>query len=171
MAWQTINTNLSACKTAFVNYNKGVVNTGGFVYRIYADWVYADNSNPALVSNGEMFRAALKGWQHFFLEPFPWKMSSPLSVSAFPQMVIWYIMLLFSIAGAFVQLRRNRKMGQALLAFFLLVGTIFAMTGGNIGTDFRIRDTLTPLIILFAAIGLKALFTLRDKNAMRKADL
>ncbi len=155
LAWQHIDRWLTICKNMLVSYNQGIISVGGFCYRIYADWVYSDGVNPALVTNSEAFQAALKGWLHFFLEPFPWKISSPLSLFAFPQMIIWYVIVLFSIAGAFIQLKRNRKITLALLAFLLLVGTIFAMTGGNIGTDFRIRDALTPLILLFAAIGLK----------------
>ena len=147
-----------------VSNNTGVVRSGGFCYRIYDDWVYGQDMNTVMVSGLDLLIAILRGWVHFFMEPFPWKIQSVLSVASFPQVIIWYIILPFSISGIFIQLKTNREMTLALLAFLLSAGTIFAMTGGNIGTDFRMRDMLSPLIMLFSAIGFSHCFRIRKSE-------
>ena len=159
--WPILSHGLVFIKNALVDYHRGVAFTEGFRYRIYDDWLYKIGLRGSIVSGLDMLKAFFRGWAHFFLEPFPWKMCSVLSLASFPQMIIWYMMLPFGIAGIFIQMKRDKKMALAFLAFFLSIGTILAMTGGNIGTDLRIRDMLSPLIIVFSSIGLTHFFRVR----------
>ncbi len=162
MIWPVLGPKLDAFRNEIIRYHRGVAATAGFNYRIYDDWIYDTNVDYGRVSNFEFLSAASKGWAHFFLEPFPWNLRSALSIIVFPQMVIWYIILPFSVIGFFLKLKSHKRITVALSAFFLLVGTILAMTGGNIGTDFRIRDMLSPLVILFSAIGLVHFFRVKS---------
>jgi len=140
-------------KIALVNQQKAAA-SGGIHYRIYDDWVYHNFADVSKVTNFQLLKALFKGWVHFFLEPFIWKTRSFASLSVFPQMVVWYFIVLFGFLGLFAKLKQNDGVAVSLIVFLLLVGSIFAMTGGNIGTTFRMRDMLTPLIILFSSIGI-----------------
>jgi hypothetical protein len=52
----------------------------------------------------------------------------------------------------------------------LIAGSIFALTGGNIGTDFRFRDMFTPIIILFSVTGLLNFFKRPGVSNLKKKD-
>jgi hypothetical protein len=161
MVWPILGPKLAVYRNIITYYGRGAGSGEGFFYRIYDDWVYKQGANTNLVTNFEILKASLRGWLHFFLEPFPWKIRSVLSAASLPQMILWYAVIPFGVLGLFSQLKSERKITLALLAFILLVGTGFAITGANIGTGFRMRDMLTPLILLFAAVGLRNIFWIR----------
>lgn len=152
-------------KTQIISFHIGFVSTGGFIYRLYDDWVYLPHADYGRISYFKLFLVSLKGWLHYFLEPFPWKIYSKLSLVALPQMLIWYFLLPFSILGMLIQLRYNWRKSLMLIMYFFLTASILSLTGGNIGTDFRIRDVFTPTIILFSAIGLSSMFSGGEYNS------
>lgn len=156
---------LDMLKYKVVNYHIGVISTGGFTYKLYDNRVYSGQFDINSLSYLELVKGLFKGWFHFFLEPFPWKISSKLSLLSFPQMIIWYFLVLFSILGVSIQLRYNWKKSLVFIIYFLAIGSLLVLTGGNIGTDFRIRDTLTPIILLFSSIGLTKIFFLKYDNS------
>ncbi|UCB56952.1 MAG: glycosyltransferase family 39 protein [Candidatus Omnitrophota bacterium] len=147
-----------------IGYHRGVVHSGGFVYRLFDDWIYQRGSPIAELSNLSIIKGLFKGWFHFLLEPFPWKISSTFSILAFPQMIVWYFLLPFSIIGLFFQLRHNWQKSLVFIMYFLSIGSILILTGGNVGTDFRFRDILTSIFILFAGIGICRIFCLEQKG-------
>lgn len=149
---------LNELKGKIINYHLGVISSGGFTYRIYDNWVYGGNIQTAAIPYTEAIKGLFRGWVHYFLEPFPWKTSTKLSLVSIPQMLIWYFLIPFSIMGILIQLRRNWRKALVLVAYFVVIGSILSVTGGNIGTDFRIRDVLTPIVILFSSIGLVKFF-------------
>ena len=153
---------LNEIKGKIINYHLGIVASGGFTYHIYDNWVYSGNIQTASVPCLEVIKGFFKGWLHFFFEPFPWKISSKLSLVSMPQMLIWYFLIPFSIVGILMQLRRNWKKSLVLVVYFVVIGSILSVTGGNIGTDFRIRDVLTPIVLLFSSIGLIRLLSSVD---------
>jgi 4-amino-4-deoxy-L-arabinose transferase-like glycosyltransferase len=165
----TLKENLNEFKTRTINYHRGVISTGGNCYRIYDDWLYKPDTISATVNFFGLFKALSKGWLHFFLEPFPWKIFSKSSLLSFPQMIIWYFLLPFSAIGILTQLRYNWRKSFLLVLYFLIIGSIFSLTGGNIGTDFRMRDPLTPIILLFSSIGLiKILYFKQNISSVRQ---
>jgi len=153
-------------KHKVINYHLGVISTGGFMYHIYDDWLYAPNANVKLISDFGLFRGLLKGWIYYFLEPFPWNMPLKWSVLvAYLQIIIWYFLLIFSIPGISEQLKHNWRKSLVFVLYLLIVGSIISFTGGNIGTVFRIRDMLTPIILLFSSVGLlKILYLIQNDS-------
>ena len=149
---------LDEIKGKVINYHYGVISTGGHFYRIYDDWVYQLEIPNTAVPYSQVFKGYLKGWLHFFLEPFPWHISSKLSLISYPQMLIWYFLIPFSALGVLLQLRYNSNKSLVLVVYFLIIGSVLALTGGNIGTVFRHRDVLTPLFLTFASLGLVKTF-------------
>jgi 4-amino-4-deoxy-L-arabinose transferase-like glycosyltransferase len=146
-----------------ISYHRGVIYTGGLTYRIFDNWVYKNGSDISVISNLELIKGFLYGWFHFILEPFPWKAYSKYTILVSGQVVLWYFLLFFSWIGARSQIRINKKVVFFALYFFVF-GSVLALTGGNIGTDFRLRDLLTPIVILFASIGFYKVFDLKIKE-------
>ncbi|MDP7384728.1 MAG: glycosyltransferase family 39 protein [Nitrospinota bacterium] len=101
----------------------------------------------------EVLRAFGLGQYHFWLEPTPWGPRSRGERLAIPQMMLWYVILLASLAGIW-RLRRNPSELFILLVFLGAASAIMGMTGGNVGTIFRHRDVLTPVLIAAAGGGL-----------------
>ena len=161
LSWPLLYPKFAAERTVLINYQRGAAGKG-ICYRIYDDWVYHPDANLGSLTNFELLKGTSKGLLHFFMEPFPWKTGSRSSLLTIPYMTAWYLMLLFAVVGVFIPSKYNNKITYALAAFFVCMGSIFALTGGNIGTIFRIRDMFTPLVIVFASIGLRSIFSNRN---------
>lgn len=158
-------------KYQVINYHRGVISSGGFTYRLYDDWVYKPWVNFGALSNFALAKGLIKGWLHFFLEPFPWKMSfSIFRLLSFPQVIIWYFLLLFSVFGILLQLKHDWRKNLVFIIYLLGIGTSLSLTGGNIGTDFRMRDMLTPTIVLFSSIGIGKIFYFKKPNGLVNQD-
>lgn len=92
---------------------------------------------------------------HFISEPLPWHMYSFSMLAAYPMMLIWYMILFFSLIGV-IKIYRIKK-GNAIfpfLVFFILYVTMAGMSICNIGTAVRVRDMIMPIIAIFASCGL-----------------
>ena len=95
-----------------------------------------------------------KAVSHYLLEPTPARMGTSSLVMIHPQMMVWYALLPFAVVGTFLSFGRNfRRSGflAATLAVWILIG---ALASGNIGLLFRVRDMVTPFIIVVAVAGL-----------------
>lgn len=101
----------------------------------------------------EIIRAYALSQYHFWLEPVLWSKHSLALRLAFPQMVLWYGILLLGLVG-FWRLWRDPCTLWTLLISTFLISFFIGMTSGNVGTVFRHRDLLTPIWLLLAAGGL-----------------
>ncbi|MCM8761328.1 MAG: glycosyltransferase family 39 protein [Candidatus Omnitrophica bacterium] len=88
---------------------------------------------------------------YFMLSPFPWQMISRSRIFAFPQMLLWYMVLLLSILGYFRLLLKKPDVA-VLVGMLLVIGIgVNSMAEGNIGSAFRHRDLYSPLFIVLAS--------------------
>lgn len=134
-----------------IAHHMGVLSSGGWNYNLlgYSKDYYSIH----------FFIYYLSGaWFHFMLEPLPWHYFSLSMLASFPQMVVWYGLIVMSMLG----IMRLIKAGKSKeifppLVFLILYVTIVGMTSGNIGTVIRFRDTITPFIIMFASCGIASL--------------
>lgn len=154
-------------KNVIVGYHRGVTTVGGINYRLYDDWVYSRDANLDKVGHVEVIKSIPKSWFHFFLEPFPWSARSASGLLVAPQMLVWYLFLFFAVPGVIVQMKSAPVFSSILILYFIIMGTSMSMTGGNIGTDFRLRDVLTPIVILFASAGISRFFAIELKGRER----
>ena len=140
----------------FVGYHRGVVSTGGLTYVLFPPQVYDPSFQPLSVSLWELVRAYGLGWLHVLFEPFPWTVDrSPFSLLVLPQVVLlWYPLCVAAGIGAARMCRRRPGFGSLLALYVFLIGSVIVAGGGNVGTDFRMRDTIAPLLLCWAAIGL-----------------
>jgi hypothetical protein len=95
-----------------------------------------------------------KGVIHFCLEPFPWHIHSMSMLLAFPQMLLWYFMTFLSLIGVLTALRYCPRSSLVLIIYLIVTTLALSVSGGNIGTDFRHRDILTPIVLIFGSAGL-----------------
>ena len=95
-----------------------------------------------------------KGWWHFSFEPFPWKTHTKLMLLSYPQMILWYILMPFVFLGIILAAKYNWHSLLILFVCSFAIGSSLAMSGANIGTVFRFRDTITPVFLIFAAEGM-----------------
>jgi 4-amino-4-deoxy-L-arabinose transferase-like glycosyltransferase len=142
--------------TMNLNYSRGVINTGGSTYKIFAPEYYAGGylSDSSQISTFDFAKGFFKGWLYFLLMPFPWMIGTRLQLVSFPQTVLWYFILPFIFVGMLVALRHNWKDSCVIFIYIVVYGSMISLTSGNIGTAFRHRDILTPLFLIFAAVGL-----------------
>lgn len=98
-----------------------------------------------------------RGLLYTLLAPFPWRIETSLDVLAAPQMLLWYGLL---PAAAFAAWRERRRWREWLLpaGYLACAVLIFAIGEGNVGTLFRHRAMIEPVVFLFASGGLAALF-------------
>jgi hypothetical protein len=138
-----------------VSYHRGVINSGGFTYTLFEPWVYDMSADVGAVGLPALLGAYALGWLHVLLEPLPWKAGySAETLIVLPQQLLWYPLLLAAASGAAWLVRRRPAFGWLCLLHVACIGTVIVFGGGNIGTDFRMRDTLTPLLLGWSAIGL-----------------
>ncbi|MEK6715221.1 MAG: glycosyltransferase family 39 protein [Candidatus Omnitrophota bacterium] len=140
----------------------GNVNTsdlsGGYAYRILDDRYYIPvNYSVNNITLYEGLGAFLKGWWHFLFQPFIWSIKSKSMLMAFPQMVLWYMLLMFAFVGIIFGLRYKWKYAIVMVSYLFLVSSIIALSSGNIGTLFRHRDMITPFYLIFSAVGIRHL--------------
>ncbi len=139
----------------------GYVTTPGTVYRYLPDPFYGSREYLVNWSGTAHWSGEILGWlgratAHYLLEPLPSRIDGLFLSMTYPQMVIWYFLLPFAFMGAWIGIRK--RIGGLWLFLlptlsWILVG---ALTSGNIGTVFRVRDMVTPYMLLFACAGVWA---------------
>jgi len=155
---------------AIVGLHQGIVTTGGSVYKLLDEKYYLTNFERTAEHQGSYFRSDadmklrdyanmfFKGWAHFLLEPFLWRIPTKRMLFSYPQVVLWYILIPFAFLGMILAARYNWRFSLILFMHFFVIGSLLAMSEGNIGTLFRHRDMLTPLFLIFASLGLIKIF-------------
>ena len=150
-----LNYNVKNAIVGLVRYHIGNVKTGGSCYKILADRYYGSNTAFLKeITYLESIGIFLKAWFYFLVVPFPWSINSNLQLISLPQIAIWYFFLLFSILGMILGIRYKTREALILLGFLFFIGSFVALTSGNIGTVFRHRDMVTPLFLIFTAVGM-----------------
>lgn len=112
---------------------------------------FMENLSRGIVSLPGFIDTTYKSVVYFMLTPFPWQLTSPERLLAFPQMILWYSMLFLSFFG-FMRLLIRRTGMAFLIGILLAIGiTVSALAEGNIGSAFRHRDMFTPFVAIFAS--------------------
>ena len=143
-------------------FQKGAARSDYAGYYLYTR-DFMDSVNKGIIPPLEFCNVIFKNIVYFMLTPFPWNMSSRGQLSAYPQMLIWYLLLILSIFGFSTLFIKKPKIAF-LLAILLIVGiTVRSFVEGNIGAAFRHRDIYTPFFIIFASLTIR---NLMDKKTL-----
>jgi hypothetical protein len=149
-------------------YHTGHLRSPGISYQYLPD-VFLEHGHIAWWIEHGTIGPATMGWLgkavlHYLLEPLPRRIDTWVELFAYPQMMAWYACLPLALWGMLVGLRVRMK--DSLPLVFLIVVWVCSVSplGGNIGTAFRMRDMITPVILLFACVGAWSL--LRGERAV-----
>lgn len=142
--------------TKILDYTRGIVNTGGSIYKIFDDKYYRGGSmsHSNNISYIDLTKGFFKGWFYFLLVPFPWKIYTKLLLLSYPQVILWYLFIPFVFIGMVIALRYKWRETFIIFVYIIIIGFIVATHSGNIGTVFRHRDMLTPFFLIFGSVGL-----------------
>jgi 4-amino-4-deoxy-L-arabinose transferase-like glycosyltransferase len=120
--------------------------------------------NRGLVSLPKLLGTVCINAIYFMLTPMPWQMVTKSRLVAFPQMIVWYIILLFSMFG-FAALALKKPRTAMLIAVPAALGIIaYSLAEGNMGGAFRHRDPFAPFFIIMASAAWSALLTDTKKH-------
>lgn len=138
----------------------------GLNYKLLPDEVYEkfDRLNY-LEHYFDYLRMLANGWLHITFEPFPWRITqSRAMLFIFPFTMLRYLMIGFAILGIIISVRYRFKESFILLLYFFVMTSVVSVTESNIGTMFRVRDFLTPILLIFASLALINAFGRLDLN-------
>lgn len=152
----------------------GHVHTPGVSYRYLPEQFYTGTYLSQWADQGvidlSILSAVGRAITWYLLEPFPTRGEATLALLAYPQMLVWYLILPLALYGFWIGLKRA-PLGSGVLGFSSLTWIVMAaLAGGNIGTAFRSRDLVSPVLVLFASVGGWALLHERAKSAKDTAD-
>lgn len=127
-------------------------------YKIYPDQFYAYPQRHFYISAyffsfPQIAYFISKAIVFFLAVPLPWMIASLSQAIVFPQLILWYIMLVLSFMGFMLTIYRNNRLSYLLAGSLGALIIPMSLVSANIGTVFRHRDLFTPFIIIYASYG------------------
>ncbi len=107
------------------------------------------------------------GLAYFLFAPFPWEVSSSLEMITLPETLVWYTIIPFTFWGLWLSIRHDLRRFTVPLATLITVTFAYALVEGNVGTAYRHRAQILPLIFLFSAIGIRDVWALHVARKQR----
>ncbi|NNM33922.1 MAG: phospholipid carrier-dependent glycosyltransferase, partial [Gemmatimonadetes bacterium] len=112
------------------------------------------------------------GLAYYLFAPFPWDLGSTLQWVTLPETLLWYALIPFAARGALVAYRHEPRAYGVLTAVIVAIIVPYALVQGNVGTAYRHRAQILPLVFVFVAIGLRdalaaAMASRRERGRMR----
>src|SRR5204863_6683099 len=86
---------------------------------------------------------------------FPWSVTSILQAVTLPESLVWYVLFLCVLRGAWLALKYDARAYTVLVAVLGTVTFSYALVEGNVGTAYRHRAQVLPLFFVLAAVGLR----------------
>ncbi len=142
------------------SYHWGNVTSGGKVYSLLREQHEFHSYN---LFNWLIY--FLRGWYHLIFEPLNIRAFSWVGLLLWAYKITFLNFLVISILGFLSGLKINYKNCLVLALFFLIFGTIFALTEANIVTMIRHRDLLMPIVFMFVSYFLVNFFKI---NPLRR---
>jgi|GEM_PF-2385726 len=106
------------------------------------------------ISTVEGLRAFLPlGLLYFLFAPFPWMATGSMQLVTAPEMIFWYLLIPSVGTGARLAWKEHRTGLWALLSVTILITLMYALISGNVGTAYRHRAQILPLLLVLAGIG------------------
>jgi hypothetical protein len=125
-----------------------------------------DGQEPTSETYARILAYLPMGVAYTMFAPAPWAITRVHDLLTAPEMLVWYILM----AAALVTVIRFRARWWLLLPPVLFVASFIgamALTEGNVGTLFRHRAMIIPLVIVLAAPSLLALGRVASRAARR----
>ncbi len=105
------------------------------------------------------------GFAHFLFAPFPWRIASVLQTVTLPETLLWYCLFPFVVRGVYLGLRHDPRSLSVLVSVLFVVVLGYSLVEGNVGTAFRHRAQILPLLFIFGAVGARDTYgMLRERS-------
>jgi hypothetical protein len=139
--------------TAVAKTHAGHVYTSGHSYKLLDEGFYVTTAWPERLTDAQALRFLVRAAVSFVVTPLPWEMASLSELAFFPELVVWWLIVIFAPIGIIVGWQRDRHITALLLGFALPTAAALAVTNGNVGTLLRLRGLVTPYIVWLAVLG------------------
>jgi len=105
------------------------------------------------------------GFAYLMLAPFPWQVENFRQAITLPEVLIWWAMIPFMIAGLWYSIRHKLRNTVPILIFSIMLTLAYSIFQGNVGTAYRQRTQIQVFLFIFIAVG----WTLFKENRENKA--
>lgn len=140
----------------------------GHFYRLLDASNYAPNNAPFDAADlGASARFLTRGVVRFITAPEPWILRPGRELTALPQQMLWYVLVVCGIYGVWYGLGRDRLLTSVLAGMVVASSMLIGPTSGNIGTLIRHRDSVMPWLAWLAgagAVSVAAVLSMRLKR-------
>ena len=157
-----------------VNSQMGFITTGGSYYKFIPERFKPVGGNRETMSAKEMTISVFRAVYYYLSVPNPFVRLKKSQVPVVPQMLAWYVLLLFCFPVGILYLARHYYRESGIILIYILVFTgALALNTGNVGAAFRQRDMLTPFYFIPISVGLINLlgwisFKLNRRNKLQQ---
>lgn len=93
------------------------------------------------------------GLAYLLLAPFPWQVSNFRQAITVPEVLVWWSLLPFAVAGIAYAIRHRLRSAFPVLLFTLLLTLAYSIFQGNVGTAHRQRTQIQVFLFIFIAVG------------------
>lgn len=132
----------------------GHVASFGYGYKVLDQRFYSEGRFAiASMTGPEAFRYLVRATVAFFVVPAPWQITSNAGLALLPQQLLWYALIVFSVPGIVVGLRRDPLVTWIFVAYVAAGIAVIAPNSGNIGTLVRHRDAVMPALVWPSVLG------------------
>lgn len=142
-----------------IHYHIGFLDSGGWNVDIIGD---RTQDFHTLQFFAKYF---IKAWIYFLFDPLPWHFYSLGLMAVYPVLLVWYLLLFFSVLGLIRLYRAGRGPEIfAMIIFTFIYVTVVGMSVANIGTMIRFRDAILPVVAVFSSVGVAGLWEERCRT-------
>lgn len=110
------------------------------------------------------------GMAYLIFSPFPWQLTSSLALSAFPETVLWWIVIIPMVLGILYAVRYRLRSCISIIMFTLMLTLGYSVLQGNVGTAYRQRAQIQIFLFIFAAVGVTIMLEKKeDRKIIQQA--
>lgn len=94
------------------------------------------------------------GFLYLMFAPFPWEMSNFRQAITLPEVLVWWSLMPFLVAGIVYTVRHRLRKSVPVLVFSLMLVLAYSIFQGNVGTAYRQRTQIQVFLFIFIAVGI-----------------
>jgi len=94
------------------------------------------------------------GFLYLMFAPFPWEMTNFRQTITLPEVLLWWAMMPFLVAGIVYAVRHRLRKSVPVLVFSLMLVLAYSIFQGNVGTAYRQRTQIQVFLFIFIAVGI-----------------
>ena len=133
----------------------GFITTGGSYYKFIPERFKPVGGSREIMTPKDMTISCVKAVYYYLSVPNPFVLLKKSQIPVVPQMLAWYVLLLFCFPVGVLHLARHYYRESGIILICILLFTVaMALFTGNEGTAFRQRDMLIPFYFIPISVGL-----------------